>query len=81
HGYAPSCSKRCRGSEKEVNYPNTTPCVVLINGGKQAVIAGLCNDGECQRFDDLDAESSGSIAVASVYSETFHKCPQKEYTG
>lgn len=82
-GYATTCSYKCISSLNSVQtlrYPKGTPCLELAQGGKKpAKQAGLCDEGKCISYNDIDGEY---LTVKSkVFPPNLMKCPEKAYLG
>lgn len=82
-GYAQSCQVSCISDLNvaiKQNYPNNVPCLeIRPTGDKPASVAGLCREGKCIPYFNLD---EGEINVfRKVFPSSLYKCPEKIYLG
>ncbi|XP_077529483.1 uncharacterized protein LOC144141883 isoform X1 [Haemaphysalis longicornis] len=77
-GYAPGCQYSCSkmaDTKGTRNYKDGTPCINLNSERKPLGAAGICKQGVCIEYDDM--EVAGSLAAARVFSGKYQKCPDR----
>uniref|UniRef100_L7M9P4 Putative tick 18.3 kDa family protein n=1 Tax=Rhipicephalus pulchellus TaxID=72859 RepID=L7M9P4_RHIPC len=78
-GYAPTCQYKCRHHRhfKRVFYDSGTPCIRLDEDGEPRRDAGICLEGVCKPYDEL--ESMYQHIRKKVFAQHFHKCQDKDH--
>uniref|UniRef100_A0A224Y344 18.3 kDa family n=1 Tax=Rhipicephalus zambeziensis TaxID=60191 RepID=A0A224Y344_9ACAR len=78
-GYAPMCQYKCKrhGKVKQVLYKPGTLCIRLDDEGKAIGNAGICLQGRCVPYDEL--ESKYVHIRAKVFPRLLRKCKEKDH--